>query len=100
MQKHAGPAPAGESSEGVAGDVSGFCSLKPVHIYIDRFQVSLLEYLDLGKLNCLNESPNHTAHSVLSSRTRNKSSNYLLSEADDQLLLNIVVSSFFRCFFA
>ncbi|KAF8892675.1 DUF1000-domain-containing protein [Infundibulicybe gibba] len=51
--------------------------------------VSLLEYLDLSQLNCLNESQDHTLKSIVSQKSRNTSSNHLLSDADEQLLLTI-----------
>ncbi|GLB35225.1 putative PITH domain containing protein [Lyophyllum shimeji] len=51
--------------------------------------VSLLEYLDLSQLNCLNEAADHTLKAILAQKRRNTSSNYLLSDADEQLLLNI-----------
>ncbi|TFY66829.1 hypothetical protein EVG20_g4265 [Dentipellis fragilis] len=51
---------------------------------------SLLEHLDSPQLNCLNESEQHTLKSIVVSKTRNaNSSAYLLSDADEQLLLNI-----------
>ncbi|GJJ12034.1 hypothetical protein Clacol_006274 [Clathrus columnatus] len=65
IQKHAGTAPSGESSETATGDIS------------------LLEFIDLSQSNCLNESPGHSIHSILSSKARNSSPNYLLSEADE-----------------
>jgi len=51
--------------------------------------ISLLEYLDLSQLNCLNEDDDHTFKSIVSSKSRNVTSSYLLSDADEQLLLNI-----------
>ncbi|KIK09444.1 hypothetical protein K443DRAFT_671346 [Laccaria amethystina LaAM-08-1] len=51
---------------------------------------SLLEYLDLSQLNCLNESSTHTFKSIVSNKAKNTSSvDYLLSDADEQLLLTI-----------
>ncbi|KAI0693881.1 PITH domain-containing protein [Cytidiella melzeri] len=51
---------------------------------------SLLESLDLQQLNCLNESTDHNLKSIFSVRKLNtSSSSYLLSDADEQLLLNI-----------
>ncbi|TFK42855.1 PITH domain-containing protein [Crucibulum laeve] len=55
----------------------------------DSSVVSLLEFLDLSQLNCLNESSQHTLKSITGSKSRNASSEYLLSDADEQLLLNI-----------
>ncbi|KAF8078219.1 PITH domain-containing protein [Lyophyllum atratum] len=55
----------------------------------DRGDVSLLEYLDLSQLDCLNEASEHTLKSILAEKRKNTSSNYLLSDADEQLLLNI-----------
>lgn len=54
-------------------------------------QVSLLEFLDLSQLNCLNEDSTHTLKSILDQKERNKSGSYLESDADEQLLLNIPV---------
>jgi len=51
--------------------------------------VSLLEYLDLSQLNCLNESSDHPFKMIVSNKSRNTSKDYLLSDADEQLLLNI-----------
>ncbi|KAF8226215.1 DUF1000-domain-containing protein [Tricholoma matsutake] len=56
---------------------------------LTTLQISLLEFLDLSQLNCLNETPDHTFKSIVSLKTRNSSSNYLLSDVDEQLLLNI-----------
>lgn len=54
-------------------------------------QVSLLEFLDLSQLNCLNEDSTHTLKSIVDQKERNKSDSYLESDADEQLLLNIPV---------
>ncbi|KAJ7081531.1 PITH domain-containing protein [Mycena crocata] len=51
--------------------------------------VSLLELLDLSQLNCLNESSEHPFSAIVSAKAVNSSTNYLLSDADEQLLLNI-----------
>ncbi|KAJ7684817.1 PITH domain-containing protein [Mycena polygramma] len=51
--------------------------------------VSLLEHVDLLQLNCLNESVQHPFSSILAAKTVNTTANYLLSDADEQLLLNI-----------
>jgi len=50
---------------------------------------SLLEALDGQQLNCLNEDAQHTLKSILQDKKLNSSSNYLLSDADEQLILNI-----------
>jgi len=50
---------------------------------------SLLEYLDLSQLNCLNEAEEHTFKSIVASKSKNATGSYLLSDADEQLLLNI-----------
>ncbi|KAF9458276.1 PITH domain-containing protein [Collybia nuda] len=55
----------------------------------DGADTSLLQYLDLSQLNCLNEASDHTLKSILDSKSLNKSTNHLLSDADEQLLLNI-----------
>ncbi|KAF7295204.1 PITH domain-containing protein [Mycena indigotica] len=52
--------------------------------------VSLLQFIDLSQLHCLNESTKHTFASIVSSKALNSSSNYLESdEGDPELLLNI-----------
>ncbi|KAG6818577.1 hypothetical protein H0H93_003849, partial [Arthromyces matolae] len=51
--------------------------------------VSLLEFLDVNQLNCLNEDTGHTLKSIIGHKGRNHSENYLESDADAQLLLNI-----------
>jgi len=51
--------------------------------------ISLLEYLDLSQLNCLNEAESHSFKSIVASKSRNATGSYLLSDADEQLLLNI-----------
>jgi len=59
--------------------------------------ISLLEYLDLSQLNCLNESQNHTFKSIVSNKTKNTAqSKYLLSDADEQLLLNVTFNQAVR----
>lgn len=54
-------------------------------------QISLLEHLDTPQVTCLNESPSHTLKSIVESRKKNTGDAYVLSEADEQLLLNISV---------
>jgi hypothetical protein len=50
----------------------------------------LLEFLDLSQLNCLNEDAQHPFASIVSTKSVNKSAkNFVLSDADEQLLLNI-----------
>ncbi|KAJ6606667.1 PITH domain-containing protein [Mycena vulgaris] len=51
--------------------------------------VSLLELLDLSQLNCLNESGEHPFSAIVSAKAVNSTPNFLLSDADEQLLLNI-----------
>ncbi|KIO19191.1 hypothetical protein M407DRAFT_246251 [Tulasnella calospora MUT 4182] len=51
--------------------------------------VSLLEYLDLNQVNCLNENQDHTLKSIIGNRVRNSSAAYLESDADEQLLLTL-----------
>ncbi|KAF5387012.1 hypothetical protein D9615_001757 [Tricholomella constricta] len=55
----------------------------------ERGDVSLLEFLDLSQLDCLNEDSAHTLKSILAQKTRNTSASYLASDADEQLILNI-----------
>jgi len=55
-----------------------------------NLQPSLLEHLDIQQVNCLNEAPDHTLQSILASKAPNNISTIsLLSNADEQLLLNI-----------
>ncbi|TBU50189.1 PITH domain-containing protein [Dichomitus squalens] len=51
--------------------------------------ISLLQHLDTPQLTCLNENPQHTLKSIVASKTKNTGSAYVLSDADEQLLLNI-----------
>ncbi|KAA1478771.1 DUF1000-domain-containing protein [Dentipellis sp. KUC8613] len=75
-QGTAGSAPSGSGSGSTSADPGS--------------DPSLLEHLDSPQLNCLNESVQHTLKSIIGYRTRNaNSSTYLLSDADEQLLLNI-----------
>ncbi|KAI0362798.1 DUF1000-domain-containing protein [Trametes cingulata] len=52
-------------------------------------EVSLLEFLDLSQLTCLNESQEHTLKSIVAEKKRNTGSAYVLSDADEQLLLTL-----------
>jgi len=52
-------------------------------------EISLLPFLDLSQLTCLNESFNHPFKSIVSTKERNSTKSYLLSDADEQLLLNL-----------
>ncbi len=55
-------------------------------------QVSLLEFIDLLQTSCLNETADHSLKSIVGGKARNKSqNNWLQSDADEQLLLNISV---------
>ena len=56
-----------------------------------RPQPSLLEHLDLSQVNCLNEAANHTLKGIVSLKKFNTTKEFLLSDADEQLLLNIEV---------
>ncbi|KAJ7093062.1 DUF1000-domain-containing protein [Mycena epipterygia] len=58
--------------------------------------VSLLEFLDLSQLNCLNQDGEHPFSSIVSTKAVNKSSNYLLSDADEQLLLTVAFNQSVR----
>ncbi|KAG5635424.1 hypothetical protein H0H81_011314 [Sphagnurus paluster] len=51
--------------------------------------ISLLEFIDLSQLDCLNENSEHTVKSILAQKKRNTTSSYLISDADEQLLINI-----------
>ncbi|KAK0210047.1 PITH domain-containing protein [Desarmillaria ectypa] len=57
---------------------------------------SLLEFLDLQQLNCLNESAEHPFKSIVASKKRNATSAFLQSDADEQLLLNIAFNQAVR----
>ncbi|OJT14220.1 PITH domain-containing protein [Trametes pubescens] len=52
-------------------------------------EVSLLEYLDLSQLTCLNESEEHTFKTIVADKKPNTGGAYVLSDADEQLLLSI-----------
>jgi hypothetical protein len=58
-------------------------------------QISLLDLLDLSQVTCLNEACDHTFKSIVATKSKNTSEGYLLSDADEQLLLNISVASLF-----
>ena len=42
-------------------------------------------------MNCLNEVDDHNLKGILSGKAKNTTDSYLLSDADEQLLLNIYV---------
>ncbi|KAG8847302.1 Thioredoxin-like protein 1 [Tulasnella sp. 330] len=64
---------------------------------ISAGDVSLLEYLDLPQVNCLNESLEHTLKPLVENRSRNmKESVYLESDADEQLLITLVFNQVVR----
>jgi hypothetical protein len=52
-------------------------------------EASLLEVLDPLQVNCLNEASDHTLKSILELKKLNTSTEFLVSDADEQLLLNI-----------
>ena len=55
-------------------------------------QTSLLDALDPLQINCLNEDNEHNFKNLLASKKLNTSQDtYLLSDVDEQLLLNIPV---------
>ena len=77
-------------------DASEDVSTRPLYLLVivdqhSLHQKSLLECLDLLQLNCLNESSKHSLHGIVSSKQRNSTDAFLLSDADEQLLLNIHV---------
>ncbi len=58
-------------------------------------QQSLLQSLDLQQLNCLNETAQNNVKDLLASRKLNTNESlFVLSDADEQLLINIPVSAF------
>ncbi|CCM00148.1 uncharacterized protein FIBRA_02175 [Fibroporia radiculosa] len=63
---------------------------------MEESEKSLLEHLDLSQLTCLNEEGDNSLKSILSSRSRNTGSSYLLSDVDEQLLLNITFNQTVR----
>ncbi|KIK56220.1 hypothetical protein GYMLUDRAFT_247974 [Collybiopsis luxurians FD-317 M1] len=62
----------------------------------EQGDVSLLQFLDLQQLNCLNESTEHNLKSIVSSKQLNTSSSYLESDADEQLILNVAFNQTVR----
>ncbi|KAF9062049.1 DUF1000-domain-containing protein [Rhodocollybia butyracea] len=62
----------------------------------EQGDVSLLQFLDLQQLDCLNESTDHNLKSILSSKKLNTSESYLESDADEQLLMNIAFNQSVR----
>jgi len=63
---------------------------------IEESETSLLEHLDLQQLTCLNEDEEHSLKSIVGSRTKNTTGSYLLSDADEQLLLNVTFNQTVR----
>jgi len=59
-------------------------------------EISLLEFVDMSQVDCLNESHEHGIKSILSGRHRNTSENFLQSDADEQLLINITFNQTVR----
>jgi len=58
--------------------------------------VSLLEYLDSPQVYCLNESTDHSIRPIFQTKSKNTSDAYLLSDVDEQLLLNITFNQTVR----
>ncbi|KAH9001428.1 PITH domain-containing protein [Lactarius akahatsu] len=50
---------------------------------------SLLEHLDLSQSNCLNEVEGYNLKGIVADKIRNTTDAHLLSDVDEQLLLNI-----------
>lgn len=65
-------------------------NLANVFSLIKSAQQSLLVHVDYLQSNCLNESAGHTLESIV--RPHKQPGSYLLSDVDEQLLLNISVS--------
>ncbi|GBE82584.1 Thioredoxin-like protein [Sparassis crispa] len=63
---------------------------------MDESESSLLEYLDLSQLTCLNEAGQHNVKSILASKVRNSTSSFLESDVDEQLLINITFNQTVR----
>ena len=55
--------------------------------------MSLLEVVDSRQIDCLNEDSEHTLRSILGAKKLNTTSSYLVSDVDEQLLLNIPAST-------
>ncbi|KDQ12340.1 hypothetical protein BOTBODRAFT_34634 [Botryobasidium botryosum FD-172 SS1] len=58
--------------------------------------VSLLEYLDSSQVHCLNESKDHSIQPIFQTKSKNTSDAYLLSDVDEQLLLNLTFNQTVR----
>jgi len=59
--------------------------------------ISLLEFLELPQVNCLNESSQHNLKSIIPNRRRNMNeSQYLESDADEQLLITLAFNQVVR----
>jgi hypothetical protein len=56
-----------------------------------QYQKSILEFLDPTQINCLNESLEHNLKGIVGSRSVNKGPSYLLSDADEQLIIGLPV---------
>jgi TFIIF-interacting CTD phosphatase-like protein len=61
-----------------------------VSLLLNPPQQSLLSYVDRSQSNCLNESAEHRLESIV--QPHKSSASYLLSDVDEQLLLNVSVS--------
>ncbi|KAF5372730.1 hypothetical protein D9757_011645 [Collybiopsis confluens] len=62
----------------------------------EQGDVSLLQFLDLQQVNCLNEEDEHNFKSIIGTKQLNSSNSYLESDADEQLLLNIAFNQTVR----
>ncbi|KAL0564844.1 hypothetical protein V5O48_017194 [Marasmius crinis-equi] len=63
----------------------------------DKGDVSLLQFLDLQQLNCLNESPDHPFKPIVEGKSLNQDgAKYLQSDADEQLILNVAFNQTVR----
>jgi len=58
--------------------------------------ISLLEFLDITQSNCLNEASDHSIKEIIRSKARNASDAYLISDADEQLLINLTFNQTVR----
>jgi len=60
-------------------------------------EISLLEFVDLTQVNCLNEASPNTIKSIIHQKRANTDKNYfLLSDADEQLIINITFNQTVR----
>jgi len=93
VQTHAGPEPLTSSSaSAVAVNIAPPSKAEGA----SSGDISLLEFLETNQLNCLNEAPEHSIKTILSSKGKTSSKSFLQSDTDEQLLLNIYFNQVVR----